>query len=122
MARSKPVRSFHNKTRGTVLASRACLAESFLLRAKGLLFTKSLDAGAGLYLQPCKSIHMFGMAYSIDAVFLGDSGLVVGLVENLKPGQVSAYFRTARGCLEVPAGTVVESRTKLGDLIETCDA
>jgi len=122
VARSKPVRSFHNKTRGTVLASRACVAETFLLRAKGLLFTRSLDAGVGLYLVPCKSIHMIGMAYAIDAVFLDKAGQVVGLAENIKPGQLSAFFSSASGCLELPAGTVTSTGTRVGDQVEIQEA
>ena len=100
------MRCYENRTRGTTLASRARLADNFFSRARGLLFTRSLDAGSGLYLVPCKSIHMFGMAYPIDAVFLDRDGIVVGLAENIQPGQVSSYFKTAAGCLELPAGLI----------------
>ncbi len=115
------MRCFENRTRGTTLAACARLADNFLQRAKGLLFTRSLDCGQGLYLMPCRSIHMFGMAYAIDAVFLDKDGLVVGLVENIQPGQVSAYFKSACGCLELPVGTVASTGTTVGDQVEMCD-
>jgi len=123
LAVSNRIRCFRNKTRGgTVLAARAWVAESFFLRAKGLLFTKSLAAGAGLYLAPCKSIHMIGMAYAIDAVFLDKAGQVVGIAENIKPGHLSSYYSKASGCLELPAGTVASTGTKLGDQIDVEEA
>jgi uncharacterized protein len=65
---------------------------------------------------------MFGMTYPIDAVFLDKSGAVVGLVENIGPNKVSAYYKTARGCLELPAGTISDTGTQLGDLIVEDDA
>jgi len=60
---------------------------------------------------------MFGMAYAIDAVFLDHEGVVVGLVENLKPGSISKTFWKAKGCLELPAGTLSGTDTRLGDTI-----
>jgi len=106
-----------NKSKDCVLAQDVKLAESFGLRLKGLLFTKELAAKAGLLLRPCQQIHMFGMAYALDAVFLSKDNKVVGLVENLKPWQMSAIFLKATGCLELPAGTISNTGTSVGDEI-----
>src|SRR5262249_29130839 len=95
---------FYNKTKGVLLAGNGRLANSFLSRLKGLLGTKELQHGEGLYLIPCRSIHMFGMSYAIDAVFLDKGMKVVGVVHSIQPGQVSSVFKSARGCLELPAG------------------
>ena len=112
-------RRFVNSTRGTVLAERALIAASFFLRLRGLLLRPALAAGQGLYLERCNCIHMFGMSYPIDAVFIDGEGRVVGLVESIKPGAVSPLFRGACGCLELPAGTIRGSCTELGDLVES---
>jgi uncharacterized membrane protein (UPF0127 family) len=94
------------------------VADHFFARLKGLLLTKDLPAGHGLLLKPCSQIHMFGMSYAIDAVFIDAQSAVVGLVEAIKPGQLSPMFRKAKACLELPAGTISGTGTKLGDKIE----
>lgn len=95
------------------------IADSYFLRLRGLLFRAQLEPGEGLYLERCNCIHMFGMTYAIDAVFVDRALCVVGLVEAIKPGQVSAIFRNAAGCLELPVGTISASGTTLGDSLET---
>lgn len=113
---------FYNNTRGTILATRVLVADSFVLRLRGLLFRRQLQNGEGLYLIPCQSIHMIGMGYAIDAIFIDVKGVVVGLVEKISPGQISPFFRSAKGCLELPVGTILQSQTKIGDLIKTRDS
>lgn len=61
---------------------------------------------------------MFGMAYPIDVVFVSRQNVVVGLVENIAPGKVSPYFKDASYCLELPAGTICDTGTGLGDAID----
>lgn len=88
-----------------------------LARMKGLLFTDRLPEGEGLLIQPCNSIHMIGMRYAIDAVFMDKKGVVVGVLENFAPGRVSSIFFGALSCLELPAGTVEKTGTTIGDWI-----
>jgi uncharacterized protein len=83
----------------------------------GLLNRKSLNDGEGLFLTSCQSIHMFGMKFAIDAVFLDKSGVVVGILEDFAPGKMSRIFGKAKSCLELPAGTVKKSGTTIGDVI-----
>ena len=87
---------FINETNNQILAERATMARSFFTRLKGLLGTRSLEQGAGLLIEPCKSIHMFGMHYSIDVVFLDKSYSVVGLVQDIRPGKMSKVFSKAK--------------------------
>jgi hypothetical protein len=107
---------FSNAGRDTVLAEKALVAKTFFTRLKGLLGTTSLPAGAGLLIAPCNSIHMFGMKYAIDCVFLDGDSKVVGLVETIAPGQMSQVFGQAKQCLE-PAGVIAASATQLGDVL-----
>lgn len=106
-----------NTTRGTCLATQVYMAKNFCSRLRGLLATKSLPAGRGLCLEGCKSIHMMGMIYAIDAIFIDQQWQVVGLVENIKPWRVSGFYRQAVRCLELPAGSISASQTQLGDQI-----
>jgi len=104
-----------------MLADRALVADSFFLRLRGLLFRDRISPGEGLYLEPCRSIHMFGMTYAIDAVFLDAQGVVVALLENLGPGKISGIYPRAIGCLELPTGTISNTGTVLGDKLEIGD-
>lgn len=94
------------------------MARSFFTRLKGLLGTDSLPEGQGLWLEPCASIHMFGMKYAIDAVFVDKKNVVVGLVENIPPGALSKTYKGARSCLELRPGVIVASGTAIGDELD----
>ena len=111
-----------NKTKGTVVASKVRMATTFLARLKGLLGTDSLQSGHGLFLKPCNSIHMFGMKYAIDAVFLNNELKVVAMVEKIQPGAYSKRYKEATACLELPAGTIEEVNIHEGDQLEWVDS
>jgi len=61
---------------------------------------------------------MIGMGYAIDAVFLDRDWRVVGLLEAIKPGQVSKVYSAARSCLELPTGTISATSTQIDDVVE----
>lgn len=60
---------------------------SLFKRMKGLLGRCSLNAGEGLHIKPCSSIHTIGMRFAIDAVFLDRRGCVVRVVRNIPSGK-----------------------------------
>src|SRR5438093_526500 len=91
---------------GAVLAERLRLAHTPWARLRGLLGTKGLSPGEGLWLRPCRQIHMFGMRYAVDAVFLDAHQRVVRALPDFAPGRVSPHVRDAESVLELPAGTV----------------
>ena len=64
-----------------------CLhARSFWARLKGLLGSGRDCLGGGVIcLDPCASIHTFGMAYPIDVAFLDECGIVVASCRRLTP-------------------------------------
>ena len=59
-----------NVTRGTVLATRLEAAHTGEKRRKGLLGRDGLEAGEGLWIAPCESVHTFFMRFPIDLVYL----------------------------------------------------
>lgn len=67
-----------------------CLyARSFWARLKGLLDSGRDRLGGGVIcLDPCTSIHTFGMAYPIDVAFLDECGIVVASRRRLAPCRV----------------------------------
>lgn len=98
------------------------VADTFLSRFAGLLFSPPLQDGEGLLITPCNSIHMFGMKFPIDVVFFDAQWRVVGVVEAIAPGQISRMYGGAKSCLELKCGAIASSGTQVGDQFEVSDA
>lgn len=65
---------------------------------------------------------MFGMRYPLDVAFLADDGTVVAVYERLRPSQVSKRHSEATMALELGAGALETSGTRVGDRIELTSA
>ena len=109
-----------NLTRGTTLADRAWAARSFGARLRGLIGTDGLLPGQGLLIEPCNSVHMFGMRYPLDLVFADAEGVVCGVVEAIRPWRMTRPYRGARYVIELPVGVVEASGTRVGDALDVC--
>ena len=106
-----------NTTRGNVLAERAFVANTSRARRTGLLKHTSLPKGEGLWIVPCEAIHTFGMKFAIDVVYLNREKKVLKTRNAVGPRKISACLR-AHSVLELPAGTLQETGTAPGDLLE----
>jgi uncharacterized protein len=85
---------------------RVGLADHWASRAIGLLTMRRLDGMDGidgLWLSPCAAVHMVGMAYALDVVFLDAAGDALRVVPGLRPWRAAAC-RGARHTLELRAG------------------
>ena len=60
---------------------------------------------------------MFFMRFPIDVVFINEQNRVVGLVENIKPFQMSPLFWKADRAVELSASAIARSNTKIGDFL-----
>lgn len=106
-----------NLTQNALLSDKAAIAEDFFSRLKGLLGRDGLASGEALVITHSRSIHMFFMKFSIDAVFVDKNKVVVGLAEKIKPFQMSPIFFKAQDVIELPEGKIRETKTRLGDQI-----
>ncbi len=104
-----------NLTRDTLLADRAELAISLGQRLKGLLGRHALDRGEGLVIKPCSSVHTFFMRFAIDVVFVDRTSRVVKTIEDMRPYRASNPFLSALLTIELPAGTIRRTNTRVGD-------
>jgi hypothetical protein len=107
--KSAPFARVIDEGTGTVVADRLRLAHTHWTRLKGLLGTRTLEPGEGLWIKPCRQIHMFGMRYALDLVFLDASHRVVAVVERIAPNRISRKVAEAESVLELPAGTVART-------------
>src|SRR5262245_7581374 len=111
--------TMHRATaRGQLLAARLRPAHTHWTRLRGLLGTKQLAPGEGLWLKPSNQVHMFGMRYALDLVFLNGDGRVLRLVHTLAPNRISPRVSGATSVLELPAGTLERSALAVGDRVE----
>ncbi|WP_249869050.1 DUF192 domain-containing protein [Oceanobacillus saliphilus] len=92
-------------------------ANTYWTRFKGLLFHKHPIVEEGLLITPCNSVHMFFMRFPIDVVFLDQSNTIVKVVEELKPWKLVAPVHGAMKALELPVGTISNSKMFVGDTI-----
>jgi protein-S-isoprenylcysteine O-methyltransferase Ste14/uncharacterized membrane protein (UPF0127 family) len=103
---------------GVLLADRLRSAHTHWTRLRGLLGTGRLESGQGLWIKPCNQVHMFGMRYPIDVVFLDDESRVLRVVHDLQPNRISPRVPGATSVLELPAGTLARVGLAEGVRIE----
>lgn len=106
-----------NQTRGEVLATDITLAKGLILQLKGAIGKKEFKEGEAIVFPLCNSIHTLFLKFPVDAVFLDSNGIVVGAVRNLKPWKSSSIYLAARIAIELPSGTLDETKTRIGDKI-----
>lgn len=107
-----------NLDTGEVLAEQVNEARTFLRRLKGLLFTKTLAEGNCLHIEPCRSIHTFFMNYAIDVLYLDAGGQIVAMEKNVEPGRTGGRFRNTASVVELPAGSMEHTQTKIGQTVQ----
>src|ERR1051325_8582899 len=107
-----------NVSKRQVLATHCRLANTFLKRAVGLLNRTSLPPGEGLLLDRCHGVSTIGLRFPIDVVFLDKSLRVIRQVSFVKPFRMGPAARQAIYVLELPAGTIQQTQTEVGDQIQ----
>jgi uncharacterized membrane protein (UPF0127 family) len=106
-----------NRTRESVLADAAEIADTSAKRRKGLLGREALNPGQGLWIVPCGAIHTFFMRFPIDVVYLDRKKRVKKIRTGVAPWRLSGCL-IAHSVLELPAGTISRSGTERGDQLD----
>jgi len=106
-----------NSARNCELGSRVALADTWLSRLRGMLGRAALNPGEGLFLTPCRSVHMYGMRFPLDVVFLDAAGTVIAAYPSLPPSSRSRWHRNAVHALELPAGTLEKTGPAVDDVV-----
>jgi len=104
-----------NRTQRTLLGNRIVLVDSWSGRLRGYLGRPQPQPGEGMLLVGCNAVHMYGMDYPLDLIFLDRNGQVVDAVEELRPWKRTKRIQEARFALELPVGVIDGSRTAVGD-------
>jgi DNA-binding response OmpR family regulator/uncharacterized membrane protein (UPF0127 family) len=85
----------------TVLGREVCLASGARARFLGLAHLDRAQAGSGLLIPRCSSVHTFGMRFRLDLYFLSEHGEVVAVRQRV-PARRLAFCGRAVAVLEVP--------------------
>ncbi len=104
-----------NTNRRTLLGEDIPVAQTFNDKANGLL---GKEKPASLFFKTRWGIQTFGMKFPIDCVILDNKLTVRTIRENLKPGRFFFWWPGYKNVLELPAGTVSNTRTQIGDILE----
>jgi uncharacterized protein len=111
----------HNVTRDAVLAERVETARGAWARMRGLAGRRELPAGNAMWLPATSGVHMLLMRFPIDVAFLARPAAdgtreITDVRHALRPWRgVVWWSRGAAGALELPAGTLAATGTRVGD-------
>lgn len=107
-----------NSSKSIVVSSDLKEASGFFPRLMGLIGKASLGEGEGLWMARCRAIHTIGMKFPIDVVFLDRDLMVKKVVKRMRPFCPISFCLSAKGVLELPAGTIENSKIQVGDRME----
>ena len=107
-----------NQTQKTFLGDQIEEAQTFSKRLFGLILSPNLKKGQGLFFPKCRSIHTWGMKYPIDVLMVDRNLKVLATFQSVKPFQVLRPRLKVRSTLELPQGTIRQSKTHTGDQLE----
>lgn len=111
-----------NLDTGAVVADRIAVADTRATRRTGLLTRAGLEPGEGLWIVQSRGVHTCGMKFSIDVAALDVDGIVIDIVPAMKPWRIRLPRRGTAGVLELSAGVLGATGTKLGHRIELIPA
>jgi uncharacterized protein len=106
-----------NRSKGTVLAERADIADTSEKRRTGLLKHEKLGPGEGLWIAPCEAVHTIGMKFPIDVLFLDKKRRVLKVRNEMHRWRMAMCLR-GHSVLELPSGTAAAMQTVRGDELE----
>lgn len=86
-----------------VLGREVPVARTFRSRLLGLARLDREQAGCGLLIPRCSSVHTFGMRFELDICFLGEGDRLLAVWRKIPAGRVISC-RRASSVLEIPAG------------------
>jgi uncharacterized protein len=108
-----------NKTRGISLAQQVKLANNHWTRFRGLIGSDAADfiSGKALWIVPCRGVHMIGMRFPIDVLYLDKNQTVVHMERVLKPWRIGPVRLDTASVLELPVDAIQNTGTLCGDEI-----
>ena len=108
-----------NVTRSTLIASSSRIADSVLKRAVGLMISRPTEAAMVLMFpkETGISLHTFFVFFPIDILFVDADNRIAELLKQMPPFSTYSAKQKAKLVIELPAGSISKSKTRVGDSI-----
>ena len=108
-----------NLTKKRIIADNAVLCKDDFSKFMGLMFTTEQKKVLILRFKKEQKVplHMFFVFYPIDVLFLDKNKAVVDKKENFMSFTVYKSKKKALYAIELPSGTIKETKTNIGDKI-----
>ena len=90
-------------------------AHTHWTRLRGLIGRPPLGPRQGLWIRPCRQVHMFWMRYPLDVVFLDGDHRILHVEPDLQPGRLSPKIAGAGSVIEMAAGAAAAHGLRAGD-------
>jgi uncharacterized membrane protein (UPF0127 family) len=103
MQRSSPIPRFVGCPTEEVGGVRVPVAVGLHARLLGLAHLDLEQAGAGLLIPGCSSVHTFGMRFALELVFLDEGHQPLSIRRSVPPRRLAGH-RGAAAVLELPPG------------------
>lgn len=100
-----------------IISKTVIVANHFLARLKGLMFTRELPPESSMFIYPCSGIHTFFMNYNIDVLYLDINNKILAVDEDMRPGRVGRIIKGAVAVVELPSGRIGQKKTKIGQTV-----
>jgi uncharacterized membrane protein (UPF0127 family) len=110
-----------NLTKKKYLARSPLYANSYILRARGMIGRsfRAADFDAMVF-SNCNTIHTMFMSVRIDVVFVTRDNIICGLNKALPPWRPFIRCSKAFTTMELPEGTIDLTGTQIGDIVDLC--
>jgi len=106
----------HSKNKAIVRKYRK--VKSILGKTLGLMFKSKPESLIFVFSrEKIVPLHTFFMKFPIDVLFLNEDWKVVELKEDFRPFQYYRPKKKAMFIIELPEGSILKSKTKVGDII-----
>ncbi len=111
----------YDVTHRIIIVDKLEIAADVQSRTRGLIGHAALDAGQGMLIRPCRWIHMFGMAFPIDVLYVDKRWTIVAMTENLAINRIDRPVLRAQFVVELRAGDIRRTGAQVGDHLELRD-
>jgi len=105
-----------NLTKKIPIARKPVYPSSFLSRGRGMIFRNFNNFDAMVF-NNCNTITTLLMQIKIDVLFVDIENCICDLRKELVPWRLLVRSRSAVAVVELPAGTIENTNTEIGDIL-----
>ena len=106
----------HNITQQTTVSFKTLYLNSFISRARGMIF-RHFSTFDGVLFENCNTVHTFFISRKLDVLFIDDLQRICSLRERVSPWRPLLRDPNAVKVIELPPGTIANTNCTTGDIL-----